>query len=66
MIKRLIPLLALTFTLLLACNGNDILGGSNGVPAVGNVDSEITEQDAQSQDFNLKTPGFEMQVAIRS
>ncbi len=66
MIKRLISLLALTYTLLLACNGNDILGGSNGVPAVGNVDSEITEQDAEGQDFNLKTPGFGMQVAIRS
>lgn len=67
MIKHLISLLALlTLTLLLACNGNDILGGGDGVPAVGTVDSKITEQDAESQNFNLKTPGFGMQVAIRN
>lgn len=63
--KYPISLLALLiFTLLPACNG--ILGGDSGVPAVGTVDSEITEQDAESQNFNLKTPGFGMQVAIRS
>lgn len=67
MMKRLILLLALlTFTLILSCNGNDIFGGGDGVPAVGTVDSKITEQDTESQDFNLKTPGFGMQVAIRS
>jgi len=64
--KYIISLLALlTFTLLLACNGNDIIGGGRGVPAVGTIDSKITEQDAESQNFNWKTPGFEMQVAIR-
>ena len=67
MMKYLILLLALlTLTLLFACNGNDILGGGDGVPAVGTVGSKITEQDAESQHFNLTTPRFEMQVAIRN
>src|SRR5882724_4356290 len=68
MMRCLISLLALlTLTLLLDCNnGDDIFGGGDGVPAVGNVDSKITEQDAEGQDFNLKTPEFEMQVAVRS
>ena len=67
MMRCLISLLTLlTLTLILSCNGDDIFGGGNGVPAVGNVDSKITEQDAEGQDFNLKTPGFGMQVAVRN
>jgi hypothetical protein len=68
MIRYIIALLTLLIiiTLLLSCNGSDTLGGSDGIPAVGTVDSEITQQDAEGQDFNLKTPGFGMQVAIRN
>ena len=42
----------------LACN-EDILTSS------GIVDELITEEEALSQNFNLTTPGYEMQVAIR-
>jgi hypothetical protein len=36
------------------------------VPATGNVDPLITEQDADAQNYNLTTTEFKMQVAIRS
>jgi len=54
-------LLALSFVVLLqpACNEDDLF------PAFGGVDSKITEQDANAQNYDLKTPGYEMQVAIR-
>ncbi|MBI2485666.1 MAG: hypothetical protein HYW01_01645 [Deltaproteobacteria bacterium] len=42
-----------------ACNGSDL------IPALGEVDSKITEQDANAQNFDLVTRGYEMKVAIR-
>jgi hypothetical protein len=49
------------FTLLFysACSGDDIIS------TLGLVDSKITEREAEARDYNLRTPGFEMQVAIR-
>ena len=36
------------------------------IPAVGTIDSKITEQEAKAQNYNnLMTPGFGIQVAIR-
>jgi hypothetical protein len=42
-----------------ACNGSDSILG------LGTIDSKITEQDGNAQNFDLPTPGYEMKVAIR-
>ncbi len=39
---------------------------SNDIPAVGTVDPLITEQEAEAQNFDLTTPDFKIQVAIRN
>ncbi len=58
--KYLSLLTLLTFALFYsACGSSDL------VPALGTIDSRITEQDANSQNFELTTPGFQIQVAIR-
>ncbi len=57
---RYLPLLTLLIcTLFYSACGDE-------VPAVGTVDPKVTEQEAASQDYNLRTPGFEIQVAIRN
>ena len=44
----------------ISCNGSDL------IPGLGEVDSKITEQDANARDFDRSTPGYEMKVAIRN
>lgn len=61
-IKRMRPLALLTLVILILF----YLSCSNDFPAVGTVDSLITEQEAQVQNFDSMTPEFNMQVAIRS
>ena len=58
---RHIPLVSLiVFIIFLSACGEGLLPTSSG-----NVDTMITEEDAIAQDYNFRTPGYDMQVAIR-
>lgn len=56
---RYLVLSVFALLFLSACNSDDIIS------ALGLVDSKVTEQEAEEQNYNLRTLGFEMQVAIR-
>src|SRR3970282_160989 len=58
---RHIPLVSLiVFIIFLSACGEDLLPTSSG-----NVDTMITEEDALAQNYNHRTPGYDIQVAIR-
>lgn len=58
--KYLYLLALLAFTIFCsACGSSDL------IPGLGEVDSLITKEEADAQNFNRRTPRFQIQVAIR-